>query len=269
MNSFISNLEKEASNALFVASFRGIISMIGIIADSGTFIDDVDEAIVELIINGSYQGNVQYLMSNNTIPFWEEKMNAEAEKIGVELNITLTDVFVDQYDPWHLTFSGKFVCSLRDKNDLASWKFNFTRNTSISIEDLSDPFFIIYTGNQLNRNVLKSPYLHNYTSRSQVVETMEEGYYISFKDAPDYLMRLEGEFGSSPNGIETLVDKEELAKIVSIDETLSNVDYLFFSDDSVTTYTFSGMVDYFKLDNLSDGEQTHIDAYNLSSWYIG
>jgi len=270
MNTFIQNIKRDASIAIYTSGFRGIIGLIEEITDTGEYIDDVDVAVKELMLNGTLNGSVMFIMTNNTLYNWSTKMQQQAKTIGIDLNITIEDVNVYQEDPWHVMIEGEFRCFMNDRKGLASWNFTFKTIAEIPIEGLNDPIYIVETGNQMNRDIFRSAHIDNFTDGVDTTNLQEHiirGWYTEFEDAPNFVMRLEGDLTSDENGIESLVDKINLSMFMAVDFDKTSVDYIYFSANDPVAYNFDFMPAMFALDNISNSTPsnfTHIARYNLS-----
>ena len=84
-------------------------------------------------------------------------------------------------------------------------------------------------------------------------------YYKASPDAPSFLQRLAGNFSSSPYGIESLVDKDEISSAgIAVLNNATNIDYLYWSG-TAGDEQIKGMPDSFLLDN------EHLDDYDCGS----
>lgn len=268
MNMFIHNIEHDAEVAAYTASFRGVIALIEEISNTGAYIDDVDAAMHELMMNATLDGDTVFVMQNNTLENWTAKIREQADKIGIDLDMDITDIWVYHEDPWHLTTKVAFRCQLDDDRGLASWDFPMNITSRLQIERFSDPLWIVETGNQLARTVNMTPYEENFTEGAgtgNIRDHIEKGYYLAFSAAPSFKKRLEGDLSPDPNGIESLVDKQELEIYMPVDETKTAVDHIYFGDQDPDAYTFTNMPSKFALDNLTNSTgMNRIALYNLS-----
>jgi len=133
----------------------------------------------------------------------------------------------------------------------------------IPVSFFEDPVFTISSLSRVSRKVNKTIYEGNYSSGgvpTGLIDHVQKGYYDSNPNAPNFLMRFEGNFSSDPNGIETFVDITELsAQGISVDtfdplpRDESVIDYLFFDvSDSTTGHTVTGMPGWFRIDTIDN-----------------
>lgn len=264
MNSFLVNLEQEASNAIYTASFRSMISIIESITSTGIYVSDYNSAMIELMTLGTQDGTSSFLMDNNTLIYWISKMDEQAQKIGIDLTLEFTNISISHSDPWTVNIESSIHTILRDRRDIAYWNTTFKSSAEISVLGFEDPVFIVNSGNQLSRRVNISPHYRNFTSLDNINEEVSSGYYIPFVSAPSYLMRLEGNLTSSIFGIESLVDKDELSKFIPVNDFKSNVDYIYFSNIDPPSFEISGISGEFRMDNETGLVLTHLEEYNLT-----
>ena len=75
-------------------------------------------------------------------------------------------------------------------------------------------------------------------------------YYIEHNDAPSYLMRFENNLVSSPYGIESLVNVQELQGAGFTPQTKSSVDFIYFGVSNPSSCKIKDLQSYafFRLD---------------------
>ena len=78
-------------------------------------------------------------------------------------------------------------------------------------------------------------------------------------------MRLEGDLNASPQGIESLINLQELIDVGEDIEERSVVDHVYWSNKSVTSYDISNMPTWIKMDsqNNADENMTHLELYEV------
>ena len=135
---------------------------------------------------------------------------------------------------------------MNDKEGLASWKKSQVISTFIPVGGFEDPSHIINT--RVLRKINRTIYSFDNTSIANLSGHFNGKYYIANPDAPSFLKRLEGDFTSDPNGIETFVDTYEIQlQGYPIKSTMSVVDHIYFTDAD-TGSTVSGMPSGFRID---------------------
>lgn len=266
MNDFIKDLERDTSRGLYISSFRALMSLDGYIIQHGEFLQDFDTSFKEAILNGTVNNTNSTLMLFSTFPNWIENIRSNAIKFNIDANITLHDIYVFQNDPWHVTVSANLTFLVRDVTKIASWDINETINASISIIGFEDPLYIVYsygrTTNIFNITPFDGNYAYNVNGTwnvSHLLSHTKHSYYTSHPDAPNFIMRFENNLGSSPYGIESLVDLNKLSGLgLDINSESSIVDYHYWDEAGNGNYRINFTPSWFKLD------YNHLAKYNVT-----
>lgn len=265
MNDFIKDLKRDTSRGLYISSYRALMALEGYIIQHGEFLQDFDKGFREAILNGTINNTNITLMLFSTFPNWIENIQGKAIKFNIDANITLHDVYVFQNDPWHVTVSANLTFFIRDITEIASWDINETINASISIIGFEDPLYIVYSYGRTTNIINITPFEGNYAYKinetwnvSNLLIHTEHSYYTPHPDAPSFLMRFENNLESSPYGIESLVNVEELSDLgLEIREGISIVDYHYW-DEASGPYRINFTPSWFRLDD------THRAKYNVT-----
>jgi len=267
MQMFVEDVEGDIERAAYISGFRSLVAIVDNIISTGEYISDVNSSFRELFFNGTIDGSNSSLLENNTFNYWMDKIKQEADKINLDVNFTTNSFDVYQDDPWNVKVNLEIEIQVTDEEDISSWRRDKEVISYIEIEDFEDPFYTLGT-NGLVENRIEETIWDSFTNGSDISNLLNhtyEGYYIEFAGAPSYLMRLEGDFGESEHGIESLVDIDELSSkgVSTKDKTI--IDYIYFSDDNPTNYHVSGAPSWFNLDNVSNmhGNQSHLEVYEV------
>jgi len=253
MNSFIDNIDSEVKTAIYVSGFRALIALIDDITKTGTFVDDLDYAFEDLMLNGTINNRDSYMMMDNTLISWRDKMVIQAKNIGVDLSINFSDISVYQTNPWEISISVDLEIKAIDQQGIAGWEINTTAFQIIPIIGLNDPVYTIYSGNQINRKINKINFSEH--NLDNVALQFSEKLYSESIDAPSFVDRLAGRINQkSDYGIESFIDKTELSYFMVVDLEKSSRDHLYFAGVNTPTYQFSGLPSEFRLDNLTNSQ---------------
>ncbi|HLP79613.1 MAG TPA: hypothetical protein VK158_03190 [Acidobacteriota bacterium] len=273
INQFVDNVETDASIAAYTVGFRTLVAMIQTVEDKGVYLESVNANAKELFLNGTLNGTSSSILVNNTFTDWLQRIDQKAQTLGVDFSYEVQDVTISQTDPWNVDFEIDVNLLFVDATTKSQWNRSVQRISKVSIEGFSDPIYIIGTANQYVTSINQSPYLGNFVSGNNPANLnahIQDGLYVQFDDAPNYLMRLQGNFSASNDGtgIESLVDKTALAFLMPIDATKSSVDYIYFSSQNPTSYGFTIMTPTFRLDNRTNGSGSvrHIALYQLTGF---
>ena len=265
IKNFISDFERDAERALYIASYRSILGMSEYVASTSAYFDDTEAAFMELVINGTVQGIIMNVTNSSNLDLWEQKVQLQADNFGIDINMYNKSVTVSQTTPWQIRIDLDFFLNTSDKRGIASWEKSEHFETTINIRGFEDPFFIIGSQGLFSQTVQQSLYEHfvnladNDTTNLSL--HIEGGYYIASPKAPSYLMRFEGNTSNSSLGIESLVDVGQLIAL-DLQKNKSIVDHIYWSDLDPERFHVRNMSSWVKLDNES-GRLADYDVDNL------
>lgn len=266
MNNFLFSIEENIPRQLRATGFRIIFLFEKRIAETGSYITDLNETFNEMFFNGTIYGQtnpeIQAFMQGATLSGIISTLQENANKINAEVDITNPSISISQEGPWFVKIILNANIMIKDRNNLAFWNKTANIAAYVSVDGFEDPFYIINTNGLVTNKIIKTPY-ENFVSGSDISNFSahsENSYYISSVSAPSFLNRLEGINAPNANGIESLVNLQKLSSqgIEVKDKTV--VDYIYFSDNSPSACSVapSGMPAWFKLDN------SHLLTYQVS-----
>ncbi|MBW2996249.1 hypothetical protein KY332_03040 [Candidatus Woesearchaeota archaeon] len=269
MDMFVTDIEDDVERGAYIAGFRSLVALVDNVVSTGVYLSDVDSDFNELFFNGTFNETNSSFLENNTFTDWMDKIKVEAEKIDILINFTIHDVSLFQDEPWTVGVDVNLTIVISDEEGVSRWNRRKSIKSYIELEDFEDPFYPLGT-NGVVENRIRRTIHDDFVIGSNIDNLLNhtyEGYYIEFTGAPSYLMRLEGDFGSSEYGIESLVDIDELVtKGVGVeDKTI--VDYIYFNDSNDPSKSHvSGAPSWFDLDNSSnmDNSLGHFDLYEVT-----
>ena len=268
MDKFLSDVEQDMERGAYIAGFRTLIALEDHIVSTGEYLTDLEGDFNELFFNGTLNGVNSSIMVNNTFDDWVDKIKDEADKIDILVNFSINNVNLSQDNPWDVRVNMALEISVIDKADTSQWNRERLIISRIEINGFEDPIYRLETNGVIEHRVEKTnfSYFANGADISNLLSHTYDGYYASFSGAPSYLMRLEGNFGSSEYGIESLVDVGDLNSRGVSSRDKSIVDYIYFGSQNPVKYHVSGAPSWFKLDNESNmhGNQSHHGLYEVN-----
>ncbi|MBI4739562.1 hypothetical protein HY772_08560 [Candidatus Woesearchaeota archaeon] len=261
MNNFIKNIDDDMERSLYISGFRALLSLVNDVVTTGVFVSNLSTQFSEVIYNGTINGTAQDLMQNNTLLYWTQKIQEESAKINLNTTIRVGSLLIDQSDPWMVLLTMEANVSIVDKDGAASWNVSRTVQARIPIEGFEDPFFVVKTGGLLSRKVFRTNLtLWNVT---HLRTHLKNETYLNNSNAPNFLLRLQGSTAASNNGIETLIDTNDLIQVGISVLNKTSVDYIYWSTNNPGHYGITGItnVDYpkFRLDSA------HLSVYNVTN----
>lgn len=159
-----------------------------------------------------------------------DSINEDSSKINVDISLANTVINISQDDSWNVRFDMVSDFFMKDCEGLANWTKQQVLTAYIPISGFEDSFYTINSNARVSRKINETLFEGYYVSGSDVANLSNHfanGLYAESASAPNFLMRLEGNFSadSEGNGIESFVDITE------------------FSGQGLTTYAKS-VVDY-------------------------
>ena len=268
MESFLDSIEQNLERQIYISGFRTIFLAENRITTTGSYIDDTDSFFQEAFFNGTVNGAPDDILIGTT--YWEiiSSVNDKASKINVKISLNNSILTVEQVDPWNIkmTLTSDFI--MEDKSELARWNKRQEIVAYIPIEGFEDPVFIINTNGKISHKVNKTIYEGEYTNGinniGNLLSHVQNGYYSENSNAPNFLLRLEGNLSSDPNGegIESFVSGSQLSNEGLVVQQKSKIDFIYFSSNTPISYSVAGMPSWFLIDD--EGSPGHIEKYNVT-----
>ena len=265
INEFITDVERDVQRAVYITSYRSVLSMTSIVVSNQEYIDDVNTRFQALFFNGTYEGNVTGFMKDNSFNYWEQKIKQKATELDINIEFTDKKASINQDDPWHIKSVLNFTLLIGDVKGTANFTKKYSIEAKVPIEFFEDPTYRLNT----NGLVIKPILIQNNTNFVSGTNTTNlqrhnnETRYIAFKAAPSYLKRLEGDLTADANGIESLVNIDEFVINEFNVSDKSIVDYVYFGNENPNTYHVNGLQNWFKIDNQTDGNISHLQLYQV------
>jgi hypothetical protein len=270
VNDFIKDIDSDLERGLYISGFRTLLGLEEYIATTGNHLDDTELAFNETFFTKSFNGYPITLLDNNSFSDWEERINSQAESIGIRVNFTIESLEVKQEDPWNVELYTNITMLVYDATGMASWNRSKTIHAQIPITGFEDP---LYSLNSYGRvaNVITPANSTDFVSGTDItvlLNHLENSLYIESATAPSFLMRLEGNFStSSCCGIESLVDVDKMTAQGIPARSMSIVDYVYFGTRTTANLCINNskaepdMPSWFRLDS----DDFHISTYQISA----
>ena len=266
MNNFLIDIDNDIERGLYISGYRALFNTINYITEiRGDYIGDANETFCELLLNGTYLGNHSNggFMFNNTFMNWSERMVAQADAMDMDLKITINNVRLFQENPWKVSVEINASISLIDHRNTANWTTHKLVDAEISILDFEDPVYAIETSGDVSnyfRRTNNTDFVDDDNNTGVLNEHNKQMYYVNNSLAPSFLKRLEGDFSSDPNGIESLVYLPDIWTEGIKLYNKSVIDYIYFEDSypEDSDNFIKDMPNWFKIDD------NHLDLYEVS-----
>lgn len=240
INDFIKGFNDDIQRATYISSFRAFLALEDHVAQSGEFFNNTEDAFVEIFYNGTINGEKNGLLNGSSFKDYIDKVNYIANNMGINTSMKVTGISIEHVDPWRFKVDIDMNIEVRDTTNIAKWIFNKTFSTEVPIYDLRDPIYTVNTNNRVPNTVIRSPYsyLVNNTNNdtTNLIDVLNNSYYIESTDAPSFLMRFENNTSASVYGIESIVNIKEISdQEIAVYTNRVKVDYIYFNDLSSTS----------------------------------
>lgn len=274
MNRFLKEVDSDMQNAIYIAGFRALIGMEDEVANTGTFVSDTESSFKELFMNGTLDGSNVSVMQNNTFPYWLSRINLQANAVGINLTLNVSDVNIYHASPWVVRVTVNSTLNLSDSKSTASWVQDKNLYADISIIGFEDPQYAVHTSNnvikRINRTIYEGNFTNNDTDDDNIRDHVAKTMYANFTGAPSFLMRFKNDMNQSEFGIESFVEKAEVSPYHACPTETSSIDSIYWQcDSSLTVYQVANWSG-FRIDNETDmsGNLTRVPRYMMEDYII-
>lgn len=270
MNNFLDSIEENLERQLYITGFRIIFLAEADITTSGSYVD-VDAFFEEAFLYGTVHGvpNNTFL-AGVTYDDLIDSINEDSAKINVYISLSNTVISVSQDDPWNVRVDMVSDFVMSDREGLANWTKQQVLTAYIPVSGFEDPFYVVNSYARVSRKINKTIFEGHYVSGADVSNLSNHfanGYYAASTSAPNFLMRLEGNFSADPeeNGIESFVDITEFSEQGLTTYTKSVIDYIYFNPSNNPAHSaVLNMPEEFRIDD----ESGHYAKYNVTGIVI-
>ncbi len=261
MNNFLFSIEQDLQRQLYISGFRSILVAEEWIVSNGQYISDINSTFQENFFNGTMYGQGNSLLDFTKYADIIDSTNQKASSLNINFTFANPHATITQDNPWHIKFILVFDMQMKDQSNLASWNRTETITAQVPISNFEDPIYLVATSGK-TANSFNKTLTYTFVQGSDVSALLDHATnsrYIESSSAPSFINRLQGQIASSsPYGVESLVNLQELAgQGISLQDK-SCIDYIYFSSLNPTSYHVTGMPSWFKIDD------THISTYQVA-----
>jgi len=257
INDFIKNIDSDSKRAIYISGFRALIAIEDYVARTGKYLGNTEELFRTAFYNGTVNGTKVDVLINSSYSEYLAKLQIIAGRIGLDIDINVTNITLYHESPWSVGVIATTMINITDKKGVARWEFTRDYNTTVSLINIRDPVYSVATYGRVPNTIRKAPinitdFVSPNNDTTNLTILINNSYYVDNSLAPSFLMRLKGNFSSSPYGIESLVNIPELIdQNVNYSDSRSIVDYILFSN--ITGYAsrvcnVDNMPSWFKMD---------------------
>jgi len=239
LSAYVESINSDLPRALEIIGKQSVAAAIAQIDYSGTPLDDANNRIIEVMMNGTIYSRPTNL-TNSTLPSWVNAAIFKGVRYGFETNITIKNLSVNAYDSFHVLLRATIIVNSTESSRTMRLDKTYNEDLVLSIEGFEDTIYTLNTNGLLTRTIKKA----NITvSGATAVDTaVAQKLYMSSNDGPSFLDRLEGRLSTSskyssqtPNiiGLETLIYLPEISYVgVPIKTSQSVIDHYYFGSSA-------------------------------------
>ena len=221
VNNFIKGTERDASRAVYISSYRTLVSVTDYVASKRSYVKGnvnghaitLNGVFADALFNGSLNYSLgfpeaQGILTNTTLKDWQNRTQSLARATNLQLNfseINPDELFVTQRpdDPWNLIISIPIQYNITDPISKVYWERNTQINTTLPlINTFEDPLYLIEFGSACGTKIKNGENLMplvgqpsgcDLTNITAFFNTGQTGSrYIQSKKSPSYIDRLIG-----------------------------------------------------------------------------
>ena len=233
-NEFVKNLNQDIPRATYISAFRTLIALEEHVSTTGHFLNDTESLFRETFYNGTINGTKAPLLVNSSFIEYLDKVKVIAGSTGLSIDMNVTKITLNQTDPWTLVVGVTINTNLTEKKTKASWEFEKEYLTEVSITDLRDPLYGVYTFNRAPNQIEtfnETEFVAPDNSTDNLQNLANNSYYIATPLAPSFLDRFENKTNPNPNGIASLVNINVISdQDLEVYPNRIKVDYMYFND---------------------------------------
>jgi len=164
MNNLYESIVRDVQKSLEIIAIRAMaVTFTNVSSPPGNPLDEANETLKELILNGTLENTPMPLMENATFLEWIDKIQEVSELKGFNTIINVHTMTIRPYDSFNLEIQSYVSINISDEQGVASLNKFTNIDTLVFIEDLPDPLYPLNTEGLGSSIVKKSPHVGNYT----------------------------------------------------------------------------------------------------------
>jgi hypothetical protein len=145
------NIEDDFTRAVTISGKRAILAGINEIIRNGEYLTNASAVLEELMLNGTLEGNYSFLMADNVLSDWIDKI--VLIPTGFDTSVNYDNLDVENYDGLRLNAVINLIARVSDKMNLSEISIDNRMNILISMNGLEDPIFPMNTLGLLERTI--------------------------------------------------------------------------------------------------------------------
>lgn len=259
---FSRSIDQDLPRILEIAAKRAISMAMSYIDMKGEALDNADERLEEMMMNGTIYGAEFGLLGSGLVREWITAVEQKGKPYGFETSISVIELEVLPYDSFNIMISA--TVSVNITYSIESMKVDrlYKEDILVPIEGFEDPLYSIETEGLIKRSFKEANITINSAERLDIATA--DSFYMSSGTGASFLDRLEGRLTTSAKysamssnqiGLETIVNIPELSSAgLLIKPSQSDIDYLYFDTAGHAGYPVNNSAySWLKLDDEHAG----------------
>jgi len=164
---FANGVQDDLGRGTLISGRRAALSLINNETDSGLFVPDANDSILELLQNGTLDGMPLNMMTNSTISAWVLALQKIARSRGIELNISANDVQIYPASAFEFAVHSNATIIVYDPLTKIKYNRTFLLHQLVSAEDLEDQYITIRSFAARRNTIRKCDYTTGVSPASQ------------------------------------------------------------------------------------------------------
>jgi len=193
------SIEKDFVQAMSISGKRALLASSNDVIREGRKLDDANIRLLELLTNGTLYGNFTYVMYNNTITDWMNKILAM--NLGFDIELNYSNLTLQGYGAFNVLLSVILDVSVTDEFNESKIEKSVPKESLINIEQVEDPIFSLNTVGYISRPIKMYPYPYH---AIEIVDGTTSGtcrgnitFDVSDPDAANKILVIEDGIGIS------------------------------------------------------------------------
>ena len=150
------SVEEDFVRALEISAKRGLLAASNKVITDGIPLSNATLIMNELLINGTLEGNETYVMVNNTLTDWRDRILNVT--VGFNIYLEFYNLLIENHDGFNIKLGVDIEVNVSDNLNISRIDRNPRVQSLSSVEGLEDPLFPLNTGGHIKRLIKRYPY---------------------------------------------------------------------------------------------------------------
>ncbi len=149
-------IENDFGQAMSISGKRAFLSATNHVITEGEPLDNATQRMEELMAYGTLYGEPVFVMDNNTIQDWIDKI--EALELGFNVDLSYRNPVLANLDGLDTRLTTTLDINVSDYSDIGRISRSLTKEAMIPLTGIEDPIFPVNTMGFVSRSIVPYPY---------------------------------------------------------------------------------------------------------------